>query len=830
MLFKVLKTVLIFTFLSLEIFAQSNSQCLNCHLNTSKKVSKKFRINYNLFKKSVHGNLDCVDCHENVNSSKIPHLINGKSSKVNCGNCHDDVDQSFKNDFHNRFVKNTGKQKPGCVSCHGKHYIKSPEKIKNKTKTYCNKCHNNVLFNFSENYHSLKQISKKVCGDCHEADLIEDTLKVSVHNNLICSDCHRFEALNREKHQEGVNYVQLAKCSTCHKKEFLLHKKSIHGVSLTEGIEDAAKCWNCHGGHNILKVTNKKSPVYFDNIPATCIKCHGNKEFQKRHKEIIANSSIKFYRESVHGKLIATGNSKAANCISCHGVHDIKNIIQPGSKISPFNLPNTCGKCHPKETKEYKESIHWLYVERGVKLAPVCNDCHSEHSIENILGSKNRNKVMEIEKATCISCHSNKILSKRFGLSGTQPNAYEDSYHGMAAARGDKRVALCTDCHGVHKILPKNNPASTVNIKNVKQTCSKCHRQATQVFSESYSHKAITAKGAYLEKIVTKIYCWLIIIVIGGMIIHNLIIFIFELRKKARKEKAQPAVPRFSGSEIYQHLLLIISFSVLALTGFALKFPNSWYSITLNNIGLIEPVRQIVHRVAAVILVLDAIYHVCYLFTTKRGKYVLKGILPKLEDFKDLLNNLKYYLHLKRTPPAFEQFDYAEKAEYWALVWGVIVMGFTGFILWFPTVVGNWAPPWLIHISELIHFYEAVLATLAIIVWHWFFVIFHPAQYPMSLTWLNGEQPINEYSRHHKKHVYNIILEWMKYKNGDKEFNELSNDIKDVIEYLRKKGEDEERVFNDVINKNSDLKNWLEEKFLNNKEKKLSGDKNAKAE
>ncbi len=811
MLFGKMKIIfLTILLISSEGFAQAGGSCFNCHGRGSKNSLKRratLIVDYGRFKRSVHGELDCEDCHDQVNPDKIPHFKGKKYPRVNCGNCHDDIVQNYKSNFHFRFVKNKKNRKPpSCEDCHGRHYIKSPKEVRNKTKAYCNKCHNNILVDFKNGFHNNIEVQNCVCGTCHDISQISDSLKYSVHANLICSDCHKFEAGNVEKHQEGVNYVQLAKCSTCHKKEYEQHKKSIHGISLTEGIEDAAKCWDCHGGHNILKVSNKKSPVYFKNIPETCIRCHGNKEFQKKHKAIVANASIKFYKNSVHGRLLAKGNFKAANCISCHGVHNIKNIVQPNSTISPFNLPNTCGKCHEKEAQEYKESIHWIYVERGVKLAPVCNDCHSEHSIENIKGKANRVKARKMEKSTCVSCHSNKILTERFGLSGKQPYAYEDSYHGMAAARGDKRVALCTDCHGVHKILPKNNPASSVNIKNVKNTCSRCHKDATQVFAESYSHKPITHQGSYLENLITRIYIWLILIVIGGMIIHNLIIFIFELRQKSKEEKAKPAAPRFLRNEIFQHLLLLISFIVLAMTGFALKFPHSWYSIGLNNLGLTEPVRRIVHRISAVILIIDAVYHVVYLFSSERGKSILKGILPRVKDFKDLWNNLKYYLRLRKYPPLFEKFDYAEKAEYWALVWGVVVMGVTGLILWFPTLVGNWAPPWLIHICELIHFYEAVLATLAIIVWHWFFVIFHPKQYPMSLTWLSGEVTLEEYSENHKEHIYEIILEWVKFKKGFIKKEDLSFDANILIDYLKRKNFEPDKIFEELMNKDENLK------------------------
>ncbi len=103
----------------------------------------------------------------------------------------------------------------------------------------------------------------------------------------------------------------------------------------------------------------------------------------------------------------------------------------------------------------------------------------------------------------------------------------------------------------------------------------------------------------------------------------------------------------------------------------------------------------------------------------------------------------------KRVP--FGRYDYMQKAEYWALVWGTIVMVFTGLVLWFPTFAARLLPGILIPASQTIHYYEAWLATLAILVWHFFFVILHPEEYPMSWTWLTGKMTKEAAKEHHGK-------------------------------------------------------------------------------
>ncbi len=800
-----------------NIILAQNADCLGCH--SDNKLVKKTKsgnislyVNGKKFEKSVHADLDCTDCHEDFDVEKIPHKAGKNIANVDCGNCHDEIVSSFKTNIHQRIKPNKDRTIPKCVTCHGKHYIQNPNDVGNKGQYYCTKCHTNV--ELTGNFHSVKYYTDKFCGDCHESEDVRDSLETSVHAQLACSDCHKYETNNFEKHQDGVSSLKIAACSTCHKYEADQHRESIHGISLEHGVEEAAKCWDCHGSHNIKNINEKTSPVYAQNIPKTCAHCHSNVKLMSKYPNA-AGSPVAAYDKSVHGRLLAEGMQGVANCTSCHGVHDIKNIVQPGSKISPFNIPNTCKTCHPMEVQRYQESIHWTYVKMGVKLAPVCNDCHSEHSIKAISGKKNRRAAKILEQRTCVNCHENKSLAIRFGLRGGEPNAYYDSYHGLASARGDLSVAFCTDCHNSHKILPQSNPQSSINKKNIVKTCGKCHQNVTPTFANSYSHISTNPKSTIIENVVKSIYFWLIIIVIGGMVIHNLIILTFEIRKKKKGIKLLPKVSRFSTNEVVQHYLVLTSFIVLAITGFALKFPHSWWSSGLENLGITETIRQLIHRISAVVMILTGLYHIVYVLMNKRGKNILKALLPRYKDIKDFSNNIAYYLSISKTEPKFDKYDYTEKAEYWALIWGTLVMGVTGLILWFPTMVGNWAPDWLIKVSQIIHYYEAILATLAILVWHWFFVIFHPEQYPMSVTWIDGKMSLTEYARHHKFNINKIITEWYKFKNGLVKENSLSYDTIMMISTLENQKLDIEEVFFDLIKKDDDLRDILEKISLN---------------
>jgi cytochrome b subunit of formate dehydrogenase len=118
---------------------------------------------------------------------------------------------------------------------------------------------------------------------------------------------------------------------------------------------------------------------------------------------------------------------------------------------------------------------------------------------------------------------------------------------------------------------------------------------------------------------------------------------------------------------------------------------------------------------------------------------------PRLRDFKDMIHNMAFHLGLAKERPSFGVFDYTQKVEYWAVVWGTFVMVVTGFTLWFPTIATSWLPAWVVRVAEVIHFYEAILAVSSVAIWHLFYVVFLPSQYPMSAVWLHGRMPKGEH-------------------------------------------------------------------------------------
>ncbi len=592
--------------------------------------------------------------------------------------------------------------------------------------------------------HGDQTLSKEENGKPVSLFVDEAKYKASIHGSMFsCTDCHT--DVTSAVHEREP---QKPSCATCHADQDAAYMKGFHAKAAKSGDKYAARCVDCHGGaHEILPAGDPKSKVNHANIPATCGACHG----QKFVMEASGHSAQAFYsyQESVHGKNIAKEGEKstAAVCTDCHGAHDIRNAGDPSSPIFKFKVPDTCAKCHGSEAAEYKVSIHGQGIARGNWLSPVCTDCHGIHSIKAPTDPSSSVAAQALARTTCGRCHESVRLSQEFGISGRRATTYLSSYHGLASQVGGSSVANCASCHGVHNILPSSDPRSTINAANLPATCGHCHPGASANFVKGKIHIDVPLSadtGSKAVRWIRQFYLLMIAFTIGGMLVHNLIIW----RRKAalHRNKQHRTVARMSKLQRIQHLILLSSFIVLVITGFALKYPDSWFASMLH---LNETVRSIVHRIAGSALIGVGLFHVVYLITQREGRRMIKDMLPEIKDGTDVVDNMRHYLGFKADKPAFKRFGYGEKAEYWALVWGTIVMAATGLALWFKVPVGNVLPRWTLDIATAIHFYEAILATLAIVVWHFYAVIFDPDVYPMNFAWYDGRMSLEEYKEEH---------------------------------------------------------------------------------
>jgi formate dehydrogenase gamma subunit len=784
--------------------AQSNDDCMTCHSDPSltrtleNGTVQSLTVTTDSLAGSMHASLSCVDCHADLKGfTDFPHPE--KLKPVNCGTCHAVPAAEVAHGSHEGKLK--------CAGCHGTHSIlsvndpRSPVSASHINRT-CADCHDalhaprrgrNAPYASYDvglhgrhpmtgqdkrpscvtchgthtiaSEHELASTLEEECIHCHEdvAAKFKASVHAAINEGRANSHCYQCHGEHRSRAPSDTTLLVVnetpaeATCGSCHARSVALYNQSLHAYALAEGSPRAPRCESCHGAHDIRRVDDPLSPLYRNNQVKTCAKCHSQIGISL-DPDIRLPRSFENYEESTHGRLLKEGNKQVPVCVDCHGGHAIRASSDPLSTINPKNIHKMCGECHISEDAKYKVSIHYRALMFGITDSPTCTDCHGEHimlSPNNPLSQVSRSRQAQ---ETCGRCHNNPIIIRKYGLNPNVVETYDDSYHGLATRGRSEVAATCSDCHRAHAIRTARDTLSTINDRNVVLTCRKCHPKADLAFALSYTHATLQPKVGGVNYWIARVYWLLLAMVIGGMVLHNLVILNWHLMQARRRQEAGREIVRFDTQQLIQHMGLSVSFPILALTGFALKYPGAWWVKWLAALGMDEGIRRIVHRSMAGVLIACSICHIVYLFTSARGRREWKALLPEKRDFTDLMDTLKFHLNLSKKPPEYGRYDYSQKTEYWSLIWGTIAMIVTGFVLWFPAQFAPLLPHWGVTAAQTIHFYEAWLATLAIVVWHFFFVIFHPEEYPMNWTWLTGKMNL-EHVKHRHHRWYRELIE-----------------------------------------------------------------------
>jgi cytochrome b subunit of formate dehydrogenase len=487
-----------------------------------------------------------------------------------------------------------------------------------------------------------------------------------------------------------------------------------------------------------------------------CLSCHLDSP-EVRERTTPTAGFITMYEKSVHGSALNSGNPKAANCVDCHGSHKVLKSTGD-SPTSKRNIPYTCGKCHPDIKDQYLNSIHGVALLKGVRESPSCTDCHGEHNILKHDDPSSPVAFQNLSREVCSPCHSSLKLSEKYGITNDRFETFSDSYHGLAIEGGSVAVANCASCHGSHNIKPSSDSTSTISKANLVKTCGGCHPGANNRFTIGKVHITRQDEDEPIIYFIASTYITLIFMVIGLMLFHNL--FDFFRKSKIKKMKQRGLIReekhghalylRMNLNERIQHGTLAVSFLLLVLTGFMLSYPNAWWVSHIRDISSDAfEARSLLHRICAVVMVTISLYHIYYISFTKRGRELIKDLLPRYKDIRDVIDVAKFNLGFSKVKPKLDRFSYVEKAEYWALIWGTIVMTVTGVIMWFDNTFMGILTKLGWDIARTVHYYEAWLAFLAIVIWHFYFIIFNPDAYPMNLAWWKGTITEEEMAEEH---------------------------------------------------------------------------------
>lgn len=576
------------------------------------------------------------------------------------------------------------------------------------------------------------------CLMCHETmePLVDKgLLDASIHSGFECTDCH--QDVTEIPHEEVPRKVD---CSSCHPQIAKEYSESIHGEAIARGDNDAPKCTSCHGSHGILPKEDPASPINPLNVPETCSKCHTSEKITKEHP-LPSPEFIESYTESVHGRgVFVSGLIVSAVCSDCHGAHNIRPKSDKNSSVYRGNIPLTCKKCHLGIYDNFERSLHGKLWKDGEERGPVCTTCHTSHEIKEPRSTGFRLQISE----ECSGCHGARALT------------YQDTFHGQATSLGFVEVAKCSDCHTAHLILPANDPLSSIASGNLTKTCGRCHTEISEKFVsyDPHADPGDKDRSPFLYYIYT-LMNWLLISVFGLFGLHMVLWLQRSAVAVARGEvptrwSSGKYVLRFPLPHRITHVTLVISFLGLAATGLPLMYNyTDWGRILEGILGGVEVTRYF-HRVFAIITLGYVSFHLGYML----DKIFLKGnlsllygpnsIIPRREDLVDLYRNVRWFLYLGPRP-RLDRWTYWEKFDYFAVFWGIPVIGVSGLMLWLPEIFTKFLPGYFLNVAMVIHGEEALLAVGFIFTFHFFHTHLRPESFPLDTTIFTGKIPLERF-------------------------------------------------------------------------------------
>ena len=412
-----------------------------------------------LLKKGLVVAANCASCHTSHNI--LPHTdpkssIARKNIAATCIKCHAQIEAVHRKTIKGELWEKEANVLPACVDCHQPHKARKVFYNQGMADADCMRCHSNEKLRAHDGRKLFVEVSE-----------VQD----SRHAKVACSQCHSEVNASRVRPCETI--TKGVDCASCHAEIGQQYQKSKHGQLLAAKDKNAPYCSECHGTHHVLGKKNPLSPTFAPKVPELCARCHreGNKaalRYTGTQHQIIPS-----YQESIHGKgLLKSGLTVTATCTSCHTAHGELPKSDPDSSVNPKNLPSTCGQCHHGIQEQFVQSVHSRSVTHTDKELPVCNDCHTAHTIQRADQDKFELEVM----SRCGRCHQE--IAK----------TYFDTYHGKVSRLGYTKTAKCYDCHGAHDIYKIGDPRSHLSRANVVNTCRKCHADATRRFAGYLTH------------------------------------------------------------------------------------------------------------------------------------------------------------------------------------------------------------------------------------------------------------------------------------------------------------------------------------------------------
>jgi cytochrome b subunit of formate dehydrogenase len=735
--------------------------CGSCHKEGS-PVSRTHEIsqenilqNYSM---SIHGEglyrqgltvtAVCTSCHtsHDIRShTDRRSSIHADNVAQTCLVCHGQIEQVHRKVIEGHLWAEDPGKIPTCVDCHAPHEIRRvfyPDGLANKDCLTC---------------HGEPDLTMIRGGETISLYVDEQQYNNSMHAGTACAQCHTDVTVSKERACETVETS--VDCGICHAEQVTNYQESTHGTLFAEGDPDAPSCQDCHAKHATLGSAQPISPTYPRHVPTLCGTCHRIGEQAATRIDADVDDIVGSYEDSVHGRgLLKSGLVVTATCADCHGAHSELPPEDPRALINPMNIAGTCGTCHHGIEEEFRTSIHFSEDPLADEEHPTCEDCHASHTISRIDKPGFRTEVME----QCGRCHTE------------EAETFFDTFHGKVSRLGGEGVAKCYDCHGTHNIVPPTEPHSTLSRDNVVETCGKCHEGSHRQFAGYLTHATHHDRDKYPYLFWS--FWGMTALLVGTLsfaLLHSLAWVVrlmlnrdeWQAHKDLARKNTGKVYRRFNRLQRSMHIAMMLSFFTLALTGMALKFSYmGWAQAVSRFLGGFDSMG-FQHRLGAIVLITVFVTH---LWDVTRRKMASKqtwlqiitgpdSIIFNGRDLREFIQSIKWFFGMGQRPN-YGRYTYWEKFDYFAVAWGVAIIGSTGLVLWFPEFFTYVVPGWAVNVATIIHSDEALLAVGFIFTIHFFNTHFRPDKFPMDPVIFTGQVPLDEL-KYDKPGEYEALME-----------------------------------------------------------------------
>ena len=569
------------------------------------------------------------------------------------------------------------------------------------------------------------------------------TLSGGPHATVACGDCHT--GVTFFPHEPAA--ARRVVCARCHAAEDSLWRRGIHGPRGGGGAPRAG-CVDCHGGHGVARKGFLPTAAGRSEMRQACSRCH--------------QAQVASAGRDVHADTIA--------CTRCHGTHDMRPVPDDATRRIDIGLARSCTACHGREGASYWADIHGRTAVRQARgrlpitgdTAATCVSCHGEHGIRRANDPSWRFAVAD----ACSRCHAD------YGTT------YRDSYHGQASKVGSTRAAECADCHTPHNVRPAADTLSSVAPDNELRTCRKCHSEARGRFAGYQPHA--DPRDPRKNPVLFWVWLFMTSVLTGTMVVwgaHTLLWYrrtsqdrrrrLAEVgaRRAPRKETALDSALRGGGPYVWRfnlvfriiHALIVATFFVLVVTGLPLRFScAAWAPGLMHLLGGATRAGAFHRAAGAVVFGYFGLY-VAYLtwrLWRRPGSWRrwlgAESVILGPQDARDAWAMVQWFFG-RGPQPRFGRYSYMEKFDYFAELWGVGAIGFTGLMLWQPVFFARFFPGILFNVAIIIHSYEAMIATAFIFTIHFFNVHLRPDKWPLDAVMFTGRATVHYMEEEHPR-------------------------------------------------------------------------------